>query len=161
MSSPLISLSMSALGRRAVEDQSRSPPFSAIDPTRINAAYHFRHRALDATDRMPISVRPGRWLGEVDPKVPKSISKRQDELHRVLQYPATSQRAFQKLNFGYQFPVSSSMVGVVCGRLPGANRQAFAAACKFVDRCGLCGFFFGFRKLDCLGRHGKNNRPCL
>ena len=56
--------------------------------------------------------------------------------------------------------VSSGTVGVVRDRLAGANRQAFAAACKLVDRRGLCCFFAGFRKLDCPSRHGRNTRPC-
>jgi hypothetical protein len=77
-----------------------SLPFSAIDPTRI-ARSQIRSSWL--------------CLGEVDPKGPKSIDKRQNELRRVLQYPAASQRAFQKLNSGYQFLVSSSFHPVWSG----------------------------------------------
>jgi len=53
--------------------------------------------------------------GTAYPKAPKSIDKRQNELRRVLQYPAATQRAFQKLNSGHQFSVSSSFHPVWSG----------------------------------------------
>jgi hypothetical protein len=114
------------------------PPFSAIDPTLIASSQissswlnfairiEFIKRTLNILKiaaagrhqkcRFTSAIcRSGHCLEEVDPKVPKSIDKRQNELRRVPQSPASSQRAFQKLNSGYQFLVSSSFHPVWSG----------------------------------------------
>ena len=93
---------------------------SELDPQQRQPALSVRdlgHHRISHDRRLSArSIRvPGQRLGEVDPNAPKSIDKRQNQLRRVLQYSAASQRAFQKLNSACQFSVSSSFHPVWSG----------------------------------------------